>query len=274
MTDDSSKMMHAQKQKELMDKISELEKAIKYEDEVTKVEANKIEKRCIEIEYEIKDLESAHETMKQEKFLERKAEQKKQEKKLELADKLIGELKKENKRLRKQHVKVAEKLNKLDGTSQKIEDMNYSLSSLCNSIGNLADVAETKYETLQEEHDATRELNKDMKAKLRANQDNYWEVAQSRLEYQKSMAKILTLIQDHLNSVDATEDMVDAAREMTKITLQLESEAKVQMAAVDIETAGTSVLSDTSYTQVNEIIGHDSDPYLEITLAPQRKPSQ
>lgn len=268
----NNKMANAQRQKDLMDKIAGLEKSMKYEDEVTNKEASKIEKRSFEVEYEIKDLESANETFKQEQFLERKAEQKKQEKMLELNDRIIGELRKENKRLRKNQIKVSEKLHKLDGTTQKIEDLNNSLSSLCDSVSNLADVAESKYDSLQEEHDSTREMNKDMKAKLRTEQDAYWEVAQSRLEYQKTMAKILMLIQDHINSKNSSDDMSDAAQEMTSIAMYVDSIAKTEMAAADIETAATSVLSDTSYTQVSEInAGHDSDPYLEISLVPQHR---
>jgi DNA repair exonuclease SbcCD ATPase subunit len=270
----NTKGRHAVKQQALVDQMAELEKAIMKEDEISRTDIAMIEKRCLEIEFEMKEIESTHEGMMQEQFLERKGEQKKQEKKIELADKLIGELKKENKRLQKQQAKVVAKYNKLDDNSQKIEDMNSSLSSLCESVSTITDLNESKFETLQEEHDATRQVNKDIKNKLRKEQDAYWEVAQSRLEYQKAMAKILTLVQNHLQNAKSSpsETMNEAARAMSALAIEVENEAKIEMAALDIETAGTDIYSDTSYTEVSEALpGEDSEPYLEINLVPSRK---
>lgn len=263
----------AQKQQALLDKIAALEKDILKEDEIAHTDVAKVEKRCIELEFEIKDIATVTDSMMEEQFLERKAEQKKQEKKIELADKLIGELKKDNKKLRKQQMKVVGKFNKVDETSSKIEDMNASLSSLCESVSTVNDIHENKYETLQEEHDVTKQINKDIKNKLRKEQDLYWEIAQSRLEYQKGLAKILTHVQDYINTCK-NESMIDAAREMTKLALDVENEAKIEMAALDIETAGTDIDSNTSYTEVSEVCPTDNTaPYLEINLVPQRNPN-
>jgi hypothetical protein len=269
MVSSITKEEHIMEQKKLLDIIAVLEKDMIVEDETNGCAIKNIEKMCIELEHDIQSLQNTADAITQEQYLERLGEKKKQEKKIELADKLIIDLRKENKRYLKQKVKVQEKINKIESTSERIESMSNSLSNLYDSISTLNDIHETKYTSLQEEHDQTRTLNTNYKNELQTKQDLYWDVAQSRLEYQKGIAKILTLLQNHINDNSSNDKLNDAAIDITKIALDVENEAKIEMAALDIEIAGTELISNTTYTEVSEkgSLSDDCDAYLEINLA-------
>jgi hypothetical protein len=71
--------------------------------------------------------------------------------------------------------------------------------------------------------------NSRMKNECMAAQDKYMSQAETRLEYQKTMARILNMIQDSLRDPQLVEDTVCLA-------LDCESEAKSVMAALEAET--------------------------------------
>ena len=257
------------KQKELQNKIDALEQELKLEDANLKNEMAQVDKKKVELEFHNNELETTYKNLMEEQIFEREMTQKKQLKQIELANKLISELKKENKKYQKRNAKVQDKFHKVSNTSSKILDMNASLSSLHDSTSNVNELYGNKFGSIQEEYDHMRSTNKDMKDKLRNQQDLYWEVAQSRLEHQKGLATILTLIQDHLRASDmdtgtqSSENKERAfqemAKEITKIAYRVEDETKIEMAALDVKVAGSDIASNTSYTEVTEICS----PYLE-----------
>lgn len=76
--------------------------------------------------------------------------------------------------------------------------------------------------------------NKELKSRVDEMQEKYMEIAQGRLEMQRTMAKILNLIQDNGKDADVVEEVV-------VIALSCESDCKAEMAALEVETAITDV---------------------------------
>jgi hypothetical protein len=88
---------------------------------------------------------------------------------------------------------------------------------------------DTKNMTLMDELEDAKANNKKLKDECMKKQDDYMTQAETRLEYQKTMARILTMIQDRSKDAQLVEDTVVFA-------LGCESEAKGVMAALEAET--------------------------------------
>ena len=153
-----------------------------------------------------------------------------QTKKIEEMVKLIKLLKKENEKCRQAQDKIKERIDRFTVNQEK-------LSESCSNMGEQFDAQEhetirvsDKNENLHDRLANEKAFNKDMKMKVQAMQDQYMEQAQARLNLQKTMARVLRLIQDDAKNPDIVEDTV-------VIALECESDCKAEMASLEAQTS-------------------------------------
>lgn len=262
---------HTKKQNDLKAQIKKLELALEKEDNETKHALKFIENDCKQAQIDIDAMEGEHKRKLQEQITERKIQAAKQQKKIEMAQKVIHELRKENKKIQKRREKRKGRLENFKANSSEVQDMNQSLSDLADDVCNDLDAHVMEQDAAQETVDDAKKFHAEIKIKIMEQQDKYWEIAQSRLEYQKTMARILNLVQNALPSHKGDKAFIKACEKMTLIALEAEAEAKVEMAQLEIETA--QIDSDTTYTEVSESSNDGSNPHLEINLVNHPVPS-
>merc|ERR1712151_1443754 len=126
------------------------------------------------------------------------------------------------------------------GIKKKYDDIKKNNSKLMTAAKNagagfedentdLKTVHETN-EKLLDDLENTKDKNRDLKADCGEKQKEYMSVAESRLEYQKTMARISTLIQDNCKDNQLIEDAQG-------IALDCEAESKAIMAELEAEHA-------------------------------------
>jgi myosin heavy subunit len=152
-----------------------------------------------------------------------------QEKKLEEQTKMVEFLKKENKKIRTEHSKIKEKWDVVKENNTKLLEMNEKSGNSFETKEDVMRKVDTKNMTLLEELDDAKASNKKLKDECMKKQDDYMTKAETGLEYQKTMARILTMIQDRSKEAQIVEDTV-------MLALGCESEAKGIMAALEAET--------------------------------------
>ena len=153
-----------------------------------------------------------------------------QKKKLEDAVKTIESLKKENKKIRKDHAKIKSKWDVVMVNNDKLMTMNEGCGQNFEEKEDLMRKVDTKNMTLMDELDEAKSTNAELKEECMEKQDDYMTQAETRLEYQKTMARILNLIQESSKDARLVEDTCAYA-------LDCEGEAKGIMAALEAETA-------------------------------------
>jgi myosin V len=152
-----------------------------------------------------------------------------QAKKLEEQTKAIENLKKESKKVRKEHAKIKVKYDVVMENNDKLLRMNEESGNNFESKEDNMRKVDTKNMTLSEELQDAKDNNQKLKDECMSKQDAYMNQAETRLEYQKTMARILTMIQDACKEPKLVEDTVTLA-------LDCEAEAKGVMAALEAET--------------------------------------
>ena len=153
-----------------------------------------------------------------------------QKKKLEDHTKMIEFLKKENKKIRKENAKVKSKYDNVVENNEKLMSSNEGCGDSFEVKEDDMRKVDTKNMTLLDELDDAKESNKELKEECTQKQDDYMSQAETRLEYQKAMARILNLIQETSKDAQLVEDTCVFA-------LDCEAEAKGIMAALEAETA-------------------------------------
>jgi len=182
------------------------------------------------LEVEVEDLKEQTSDDARKKLLEPKKIMAVQKKRLKEQTKMIDFLKKENKKIRKDHDKVETKYD-------QVVDNNEMLLKASDGAGDDFDKKEEamskvdkKNHNLSTTLDNAKKDNKTLKEQCMQKQDLYMSQAETRLEYQKAMARILTIIQDSSEEAQLIEDTVVLA-------LEAESESKSIMAELEAETA-------------------------------------
>jgi len=153
-----------------------------------------------------------------------------QKKKLEDQTKMIEFLKKENKKIRKEHAKVKSKYDSVMENNEKLMQLNEGCGDNFEVKEDKMREVDTKNMTLLDELDDAKSSNKELKEECMQKQDDYMAQAETRLEYQKTMARILNMIQESSKDAQLVEDTCVFA-------LDCEAEAKGIMAALEAETA-------------------------------------
>ena len=163
------------------------------------------------------------------RILEPKKIQATQKKKLEEQAKLIEMLKKENKKARKEFEKWDDKFEVVKKNNDKLVKANEEAGNEFETIDSNASKVHEKNEKLLDALEKAKADNKRMKDECSQRQDDYMTQAETRLEYQKTMARILNMIQDTCKDSNLIEDTVCVA-------LECEAEAKTIMAELEAAT--------------------------------------
>jgi len=166
--------------------------------------------------------------------------------KLEEQSKLIQLLKKENNRLRVDFEKYGGRCSTLKGNCDKLHASNSNFGDAFEVEAVAADKVVAKSEDLKDILAREKAENKELKTKVRAMQEKYMDVAQARLELQRTLARILTMIQDNSKDPNVVEDTV-------VIALGCEADCKAEMAALEVEPTPGLVDSDISNSSFSSV---------------------
>jgi len=141
----------------------------------------------------------------------------------------INDLKKVNKRLKKENDKVGKQFKELKKNNKKLMKTNQLAGgNFEDENSDLKEVHDSNEDFL-DKLDASKDKNRDLKADCQEKQKEYMSVAESRLEFQKTLGRILTLIQDNC-------DDRHLIQETQSIALDCETESKSIMAELEAET--------------------------------------
>ena len=182
------------------------------------------------LEKEVEELREQTSDEARKKLLEPKKIVAVQKKRLKEQTKMIEFLKKENKKIRKDHDKVEDKYDAIIETNEKLMKASDGAGDDFDKKEEAMDKVDKKNHNLTTALDQAKKDNKKLKEQCMAKQDLYMSQAETRLEYQKAMARILTMIQDSSEEAQLIEDTV-------VIALEAESESKSIMAELEAETA-------------------------------------
>ena len=219
----------ANDRKKYNDKLEALRKQLKDADHDRKSRLSGIKEEKAALEQDIEELRGQTGEDARKAASEPKKIMAQQKKKLEEQTKMIEMLKKENKKIRKDHDKVKEKFDVVRKNNEKLMQANEEAGNTFESTDTSSMKVFEKNEKLLDTLEKAKNDNKRMKDECMAKQDQYMSQAETRLEYQKTMARILNMIQDTLKDPQLVEDTVCLA-------LDCEAEAKAVMAALEAET--------------------------------------
>lgn len=149
-----------------------------------------------------------------------------QKKKLDEQAKMIEFLKKENKKIRKDHEKIKGKFGVVKKNNDKLIKVNEDVGGDFEDVDSSAAKVNDKNEKLVDTLEQAKKDNKRLKEECMKRQDDYMTQAETRLEYQKTMARILNMIQEASKEPQIVEDTVCLA-------LECEAESKSIMAALE-----------------------------------------
>lgn len=212
------------------DKIEALKTKIQQAEVDQSKKLAELAKRKEEAERELEELKESTGDEARAAIMEPKKIAAQQKKKLEDATKTIDFLKKENKKIRKEHAKIKSKWDTVKENNDKLMKMNEGCGDSFEEKEDVMRKVDTKNMTLLDELDEAKESNKELKEDCTRKQEEYMSQAETRLEYQKTMARILNMIQESSKDAQLVEDTCVFA-------LDCEGEAKGIMAALEAETA-------------------------------------
>jgi myosin heavy subunit len=215
--------------KKYSEKIENLKKALKDADHDRKSRLSSIKEAKEALERDIEELRDQTNEDARKAANEPKKIVAQQKKKLEEQTKMIDLLKKENKKYRKEAEKIKTKFDLVRENNDKLLRANEEAGNNFEATDSSSMRVHERNEKLTTTLETAKADNKRMKDECMAAQDKYMSQAETRLEYQKAMARILNMIQDTLRDPQLIEDTVCLA-------LECESEAKSVMAALEAET--------------------------------------
>ena len=218
----------AAKRQKYEDKIKQLEAALEEADEDKKRRIQEANDRRDRLEKEIEDLKEQTSDEARKAMMEPKKIAAQQKKKLEEQTKVIDFLKKENKKIRKDHDKAKDKYDVVKTNNDKLIRANEETGDDFEVANEAASKVNQKNEDLIDTLEKAKKDNKSLKDSCMKRQDDYMTQAETRLEYQKTMARILKMIQDTSKEAQVVEDTV-------VIALECEAESKAIMAALEAE---------------------------------------
>jgi myosin-5 len=181
-----------------------------------------------QLERDIEELKELTSDDNKKALMEPKKNAAQQKKKLEEHSKMIEFLKKENKKIRKEHDKLADKFADVRKNNDRLLQVNEDVGGDFEHVDSSASKVNDKNESLIEGLEKATKDNKQLKEDCMKRQEDYMTQAEIRLEFQKTMARILNMIQERSKEPQVVEDSVI-------IALECEAEAKSIMAVLEAE---------------------------------------
>lgn len=195
---------------------------------------------------ELEEMKSRFTREHQQDLNRRLTEKAKLEKMLEENGKMMTYVKKENKRSRKELVRVQMKHDEQKGRNDLLAGKNKEIADEIDHLREQEakciakrDVLKKTLQTAKADHDKGHE-------DVSNQQDMYLDMGHGRLRLQKAMAKILTIIQEKSRDRSVIEETIVMA-------LKAESMSKSVMAALDV----SSLQPDLTYSDVSESTSDD-----------------
>nr|ACS35537.1 myosin A [Phaeodactylum tricornutum] len=223
------RMMKRQNDKQKYeDQIKSLKKQLDDADEHREKKLLEAEERKEQAQRELEQLREDTSESARKAMMEPKKLAAQQKKKLEEQTKLIEFLKKENKKIRKDHDKIKDKFDVVKSNNDKLIAANENTGENFEELNDDTGKVNNKNEDLLTTLEKAKKQNKTLKEDCMKRQDDYMTQAETRLEYQKTMARILNMIQETSKEPQIVEDTC-------VIALECEAESKSIMAALEAE---------------------------------------
>ena len=150
----------------------------------------------------------------------------KERKKLEDSSEIIAYLRKENKKLRGSTTQMRKDFDTMQENNKRLLEANAYAGASFEALNEQSKKNNSNNSKLMQNLDKYKKQNQKLKDDLRMRQGYYDAEAQIRVNYQKSMASIMEMIQDQCDDAQLTEDILVLA-------LECESEAKSELAAAE-----------------------------------------
>lgn len=219
----------ATERKQLEDQLADLKRKIKEEEQERERKLEELRERKEQAEQDTKDLEKKTSEEAKRALKEPKKLAAVQKKKLEEQAKMIDFLKKENRKNRKAHEKIKSKFDVVKENNEKLVRASENAGDEFDLLNGKSRRVNDKNEDYMSRLELAKKGNKELKQDCMRKQEEYMTQAETRLEYQKTMARILNMIQDTSKDPGIVEDTV-------VIALECEAEAKSIMAELEAET--------------------------------------
>lgn len=179
-------------------------------------------------EGEIVDLKDKTGDAARELIMEPKKQKAAAEIKLAANLKLVETLRKDNKKIKKENEKMKKKYDEIKKNNKKLLKSNEASGGNFEGENDEMMKVHESNETFLDDLEAAKDNNRDMKEACQEKQAEYMNCAEARLEFQKTMARMLNLIQDNCKDRQLIEDTSSAAH-------ACEAESKAVMAALEAE---------------------------------------
>lgn len=207
-----------------------LEKELDDKDKRWEVEINDLEAECEKFEAE-RDEVLEQIAREEAKLAAIPQLSDKEKKKLADSAEIIAYLRKENKKLRSSTTTLRKDFDTMQENNKRLLEANAYAGASFEALNEASKKNNSNNSKLMQNLDKYKKQNTKLKEDLRMRQGYYDAEAQIRVNYQKSMAEIMEMIQDQCDDAQLTEDILVLA-------LECESEAKSELAAAEAANPG------------------------------------
>jgi len=152
----------------------------------------------------------------------------KEKKKLQDSSEIIAYLRKDNKKLRSSTTQYRKDYDTMQENNKRLLEANAYAGASFEAMNEQSKKSNSNNSKLLQNLNKYKKQNQKLKEDLRMRSGFYDAEAQIRVNYQKSMAEIMEMIQDQCDDAQLTEDILVLA-------LECESEAKSELAAAEAE---------------------------------------
>jgi myosin-5 len=219
------------------DQMEEIKEKMKEVDADKKVRIQEAKDKKAQLEKDIEELKELTSADNKKALMEPKKIAARQKKILEDSKATIETLKKENKTIRKAHDKASDKFAVVKENNDRLLKVNEDVGGDFENVDSSASKVNDKNESLLAGLEKAKNDNVKLKADCMTRQEDYMTQAETRLEYQKTMARILNMIGDTCKEQKVVEDTHTLA-------LECEATSKTIMADLEAETEDSDEDSD------------------------------
>jgi myosin-5 len=223
--------------KKYNDEIDDLKVKMEEADEEKKTRVQQAKDDKAQLEKDIAELKELTSSDNKKALMEPKKVAARQKKALEASKTMIETLKKDNKTIRKAHDKVKDKFAVVKENNDRLLQVNEDVGGDFENVDSSANKVNDKNESLTKALEKAKNDNTKLKKDCMTRQEDYMTQAETRLEYQKTMARILNMIGDTCKVHKIVEDTHTLA-------LECEAESKNIMTALEAETEDSDEDSD------------------------------
>jgi len=211
--------------------VTSKEKELDDKDKSFTMEINELEEECEKVEKDRDDI--LDQIAKEEAKLAAIPQlSDKEKKKLGESSEIVGYLRKGNKKLRASTTQLRKDFDTMQENNKRLLEANAYAGASFEAMNEQSKMKNSNNSKLLQNLNKYKKQNQKLKVDLRMRSGYYDAEAQIRVNYQKSMAEIMEMIQDQCDDAQLTEDILVLA-------LECESEAKSELAAAEAAKEGS-----------------------------------